>query len=211
MPEQTRRWTGDFGREYTDRNPGTPAELEELYRRNYGMTRSAINDRFLGKIPRDARILEVGCNVGTQLALLQQMGFTNLYGIDIQNYALKRAKDRLPAVTLIEGSVSTIPYADQFFDLVFTSGVLIHIPPKDLPDALAEIHRCAKHWIWGLEYYAKQMTEVEYRGQQGLLWKADYAGLYLQQFPGLELVLDDRLRYLGNDNVDAVFLLRKKS
>jgi pseudaminic acid biosynthesis-associated methylase len=210
VTEQTRRWTGDFGREYTDRNPGTPAEMDELYRRNYGMTRTAINHRFLGEIPRSARILEVGCNVGTQLQLLQQMGFTNLYGIDIQNYALKGAKDRLPEVTFIEGSALAIPYADQFFDLVFTSGVLIHIPPEDLPDALAEIHRCAKHWIWGIEYYSLETTEVEYRGHQGLLWKTDYARLYLQQFPGLELVLNDHLRYLGNDNVDTAFLLRKK-
>jgi pseudaminic acid biosynthesis-associated methylase len=185
--------------------------MDELYRKNYGMTRTAINHRFLDSIDRDARILEVGCNAGTQLLLLQQMGFTNLYGIEIQDYALEKAKVRVPEATLIKGSAMAIPYADRFFDLVFTSGVLIHIRPADLPDALAEICRCAKQWIWGLEYYSEQLTEVEYRGHQSLLWKADYSRLYLQQFPALELVLEDRLRYLGNDNVDTVFLLRCKS
>ncbi len=208
--EQIRTWSGDFGREYTDRNTFTPAQLDELYQRNYGITRSVINRRFLESIPRDARILEVGCNVGTQLLMLQSMGFTNLHGIEIQDYALQRARGRLPAAVLRQASALAIPYSDRFFDLVFTSGVLIHIAPADLPLALGEIRRCAKHWIWGIEYYAPQMTEVAYRGHHALLWKTDYARLYAEQFPELELVREERLRYLENENVDTAFLLRVK-
>jgi pseudaminic acid biosynthesis-associated methylase len=206
--EQIRTWTGDFGREYTDRNTLTPAQVDELYRRNYGMTRSEINRRFLESIPRDARILEVGCNLGTQLLMLQSIGFTHLYGIEIQEYALQRAQERLPSAMLKQASALAIPYADRFFDLVFTSGVLIHIAPADLPAALGEIRRCTKQWIWGFEYYAPQMTEVAYRGHAALLWKTDYARLYLEQFPELELVREERLRYLDNENIDAAFLLR---
>jgi len=208
--EQIRTWNGDFGREYTDRNTFTPAQLDELYQRNYGITRSAINRRFLESIPRDARILEVGCNVGNQLLILQSMGFTNLYGIETQDYALQRAQGRLPAAVLRQASALAIPYAGRFFDLVFTSGVLIHIAPADLPLALGEIRRCAKHWIWGFEYYAPQMTEVAYRGHGALLWKTDYARLYAEQFPELELVREEHLRYLENENVDTAFLLRVK-
>lgn len=205
--EQVCTWSGDFGREYTDRNTYTPAELDELYRRNYGITRTEVNRRFLGAIPRDARILEVGCNLGTQLLLLQLMGFSNLYGVEIQDYALSRAKERFPGAVLTQASAFAIPYPDRFFDLVFTSGVLIHIAPEDLPRALREIHRCAKQWIWGFEYYAPELTEVAYRGHTALLWKTDYARLYLKQFPELRLVGEDRLRYLENDNVDSAFLL----
>jgi pseudaminic acid biosynthesis-associated methylase len=209
--DQIRRWSGDFGREYTDRNTYTPAELDELYRRNYGVTRTELNQRFLADIPRDVRILEVGCNLGTQLLVLKQMGFHNLYGVEIQNYALKRAKHRVAGAVLTQASALAIPYPDRFFDLVFTSGVLIHVAPADLPAAMAEIDRCAKQWIWGFEYYAPQMTEVAYRGHQALLWKTDYSRLYLeQQCQGLELVREDRLRYLDNDNVDTAFLLRRK-
>lgn len=209
--EQIRRWRGDFGREYTDRNSFTPAELDKLYRRNYGITRTEVNRRFLDHIPRDVRILEVGCNIGTQLLLMQQMGFTSLYGIEIQSGALDRAKERVSGTVLTQASVLAIPYPDRFFDLVFTSGVLIHIAPVDLPVALKEIHRCTKRWIWGFEYYAPEMTEVAYRGHQALLWKTDYARLYLEQFHELELVREDRLRYLHNDNLDAAFLLRRKA
>ncbi len=208
--EQIRIWSGGFGREYTDRNTFSPAQVDELYQRNYGVTRSEINRRILASIPRDARILEVGCNVGNQLLMLQSMGFTNLYGVEIQDYALQRAHERLLLAILKQASALAIPYTDRFFDLVFTSEILIHIAPADLPAALGEIRRCAKHWIWGFEYYAPQMTLVAHRNHNALLWKTDYAGLYLEQFSDLELVREDRLRYLDNDNVDTAFLLRVK-
>jgi pseudaminic acid biosynthesis-associated methylase len=208
--EQIQTWTGDFGRDYTDRNGYSTAELDEFYRKNYGTTRTEINERCLKDIPRGARILEVGCNIGNQLVLLDEMGFTNLYGIEIQSYALDRAKERLPRAVLTRASAFAIPHEDRFFDLVFTSGVLIHIAPADLPAALSEIHRCTQRWIWGFEYYAPELTEVAYRGHNSLLWKADYATLYLQQFPDLELVCENRVSYLGNDNIDKAFLLRRR-
>jgi len=61
-----------------------------------------------------------------------------------------------------------------------------------------------------LEYYAPEMTEVLYRGHSGLLWKSDYARLYTESFPGLELVSERRLNYLVNDNTDSMFLLRRR-
>jgi hypothetical protein len=74
-----------------------------------------------------------------------------------------------------------------------------------------EIHRSAKQWIWGFEYYAPKMTEVAYRGHEALLWKTDYARSYLERFHELELVREDRIRYLDNDNVDTAFLLHRKA
>lgn len=207
--DQIRTWTGTFGREYTDRNRYEPAELDAFYQKMYGITRTELNTRFLQDVPRDARILEVGCNMGNQLLLLQEMGFTNLHGIEIQDYALAYARRRVPSANLLQGSALAIPYPDREFDLIFTSGVLIHIAPDDLPMALSEIHRSAKTWIWGLEYFAPAMTEVNYRGHSNLLWKTDYARAYLQQFSDLELAGEERLRYLNNENVDTMFLLRR--
>lgn len=208
---QIERWQNDFGREYTDRNSLSPESLDALYRKNYGVTRKEINQRFLADIPKNSRILEVGCNEGNQLCMLREMGFVHLYGIELQDYALSKARKRIDTAELVKATAFEIPYPDGFFDLVFTSGVLIHIAPDDLPVAMSEIHRCAKRWIWGFEYYAPQMTEVVYRGHKSLLWKTDYARLYLRQFSGLELLREERLRYLENENVDTAFLLERKS
>lgn len=207
---QTRVWQGEFGRAYTDRNTLEMAELDALWSRNYGVSRSAINQMFLEGIPRSATFLEVGCNVGNQLVLLQAQGYTQLTGIELQSYALARARSRLKGIALEQGSALALPFEDQAFDVVFTSGVLIHIAPDDLPQAMREIHRCARHYIWGAEYFSPELTAVNYRGNDDLLWKMDYARKYLTLFHDLELVKERRFQYLENDNVDTVFLLKKR-
>jgi len=208
--EQTIVWKGDFGREYTDRNTLDVEALNQLHRRNYGISKREINASFLRDIPKDAAFLEVGCNAGNQLLLLLEMGFTNLAGVELQPYALEIAQRRLPRVALKSGSALSLPYENFSFDVVFTSGVLIHIGPKDLPRAMDEIYRCTRSYIWGMEYYSTDVAEVSYRGHSQLLWKMNYARQYLERFPDLELVREQRLPYLENKNVDAVFLLRKK-
>jgi pseudaminic acid biosynthesis-associated methylase len=203
-------WKGEFGREYTDRNTLEPEALDALYRSNYGVTRTQINQTFLATMSLDTSFLEVGCNTGNQLLLLQQMGYSTLSGVELQPYALSIARRRVPSVSLKLGSALSLPYEDGYCDLVFTSGVLIHIAPNDLPHAMDEIHRCARTFIWGFEYYAPNLTEINYRSRNGLLWKTDFAQCYLERFPDLELVREQRLPYLESSNVDTVFLLSKK-
>jgi pseudaminic acid biosynthesis-associated methylase len=207
---QIETWVGEFGRTYTDRNALNVDALDALYVKNYGVSRTALNEEFLTGVANDARILEVGCNMGNQLLLLEQMGFTNLYGIEIQAYALQKARARLKKTFLLQATAFDIPYPDDYFDLVFTAGVLIHIAPNDLPVAVKEIYRCTRSFIWGFEYHAPQPTEVNYRGHDQLLWKMDYPNFYMDQLPGLDLVHSRILPYLQGDNRDCMFLLRKK-
>jgi pseudaminic acid biosynthesis-associated methylase len=202
-------WCGDFGREYTLRSCLSPEEVDTLWKNNYGIARTELNRLFLANISTDARILEVGCNIGNQLLLLQQLGYRNLYGVDVQDYALEIARSRTQNMNFVRASSFALPYEDKYFDLVFTSGVLIHVSPKDLPAAMDEICRCAKRYIWGSEYFASTITEINYRGHVQLLWKMDYAREYLTRFNDLELVLDQRLPYRDNQNVDSMFLLRR--
>ena len=79
-------WAGDFGREYTDRNSRPLDEWNAFYRGIYGHTKLEMNAEFIGELTREARLLEVGCNTGMQLVGLQAMGFTNLYGIELQAF-----------------------------------------------------------------------------------------------------------------------------
>lgn len=209
ITKQMEMWQGQFGEEYTARNTISLEEMEVLYERNYGKTRTDLNRTFLDGMARSIKILEVGSNVGNQLLCLQKMGFTNLYGIELQSHAVELSKSRTRGINIIQGSVFDIPFKDRYFDLVFTSGVLIHIGPSDLSMALREICRCSKKYIWGLEYYADEYTEITYRGHKELLWKANYANLYLQQFEDLEIVKQEHLKYLDSDNIDTMFLLKK--
>ncbi len=208
--DQAQVWRGEFGRAYTDRNMLGVEELNALWFGNYGITRREMNQVFLQGIPKDASFLEVGCNVGNQLLQLQQSGYTSLSGVEIQSYAVEIAKSRVKNVAVRRGSALALPYDDDSFEVVFTSGVLIHIAPEDLTQAMDEIHRCARTYIWGAEYYAPNVTQVNYRGHEKLLWKMDYAKQYLERFKDMELVREQYLPYLENQNIDTMFLLRKR-
>lgn len=207
---QTEAWSSEFGKSYTDRNPHTFEQMERDYMSEFGITRSSLNHEFLDGLPRSMKILEVGCNAGSQLLGLQQMGFENLYGIELQHYAVELSKENCKKINIIQGSAFDAPFKDGFFDMVYTSGVLIHISPNDIKDALKEIYRCSKKYIWGCEYYAEKYTEVEsYRGENNLLWKTNFAQLYVDTFPDLKIIKEKKFKYLATENVDSMFLLEK--
>jgi len=210
--QQEEFWSGDFGREYTDRNSRPLAEWNEFYRSIYGTTKLEINAEFLGDLPRDARILEVGCNTGMQLVGLQAAGFEQLYGIELQAYAVEKARDFVRGVNILQGSGFDLPFKDGYFDLVCTNGVLIHIAPADLPRIMGEMVRCSGRYIMGYEYYAPETTAINYRGNEGFLWKANFAQLFLNNFPELRLVKQRLYSYVNDaerGNQDVVYLLEK--
>jgi len=211
MTQQLKKWSGDFGKQYTDRSIYGPKELDVFYKNIWGLPRSKMNKEFLSGIKNNiTRVLEVGSNVGNQLACLQSMGFKDLYGIEIQDYAVEKSKEITKGINIIKGSAFDIPFKDGYFDMVFTSGVLIHIAPGDIGHVLDEIYRCSKRYIWGFEYYADKYTEIEYRGNKNLLWKTDFCSMFMERFSKLNLIKEKKFGYLDNDNMDSMFLLEKK-
>jgi len=216
ITRQVRHWSGDFGREYTDRNPQSVEEMEQLYVRNYGVSCRTLDEEFIGHLPRDARILEVGSNVGMQLSILQEMGFRNLYGLELQRYAVELSKRRTQDIDIIQGSVLDIPFRDRYFDLVFTFGLLGLISPDDLAQATSEVHRCTRQYIFGFECFSDPPTEVVYRGESRLLWRRDFASFFVDAFSDVELVKERTLGYVEHDNandhgdaVDQMYLLER--
>jgi pseudaminic acid biosynthesis-associated methylase len=207
--KQEKTWSGKFGQDYTDRNTFTLDEMEDFYQKTWGLTRTEMNSRFLNDLKID-NILEVGSNTGNQLLVLQNSGFKNLYGIELMPYAVEASKNRTEGINLIQGSAFDVPFKDNYFDLIFTSGVLIHISPQDVEKAITEIYRCSKRYIWGFEYFSEEYTTVNYRGNEDLLWKTNFAALYLKSFPGLKLIKEERFKYFADDNIDTMFLLEKQ-
>jgi pseudaminic acid biosynthesis-associated methylase len=203
-------WGGPFGAEYTKRNSVSIDEYDANHERDFGVKRSQLNAEFLGALPRDARILEIGTNLGNQLGLLARLGFNNLYGVELQWGAIDLARQRVPRTNIVQGSAFEVPFRDAWFDVVFTSNVLIHFSFPDVRKVIAEMFRCSSKYLWGSEYWAAQPTEVAYRGHQELLWKTDYAKLFLSTFPErLELERERRLQNRTEDTIDNMYLLTK--
>ncbi len=171
---QLELWRSAFGREYTDRNDQEKPERVTSWRRLLD-----------GVVPR--RALEIGCNVGWNLEYLRRIGVEDLYGIEPQTYAVSRARARNPLFNVLHGTAFELPFRDGFFDLVFTSGVLIHIAPESVGGALAEMYRVSRRYIVAIEYGAasQQDQEVLYRGKSSALWKRDHGALWRRAFPNL--------------------------
>ena len=202
-------WGGEFGKRYTDRNAYSFEEFENRYIEKYGINRTALNKEFLDGFNRNIRILEIGANVGYQLLCLQKMGFTELYGIELQNYAIEKSKILTKNIFISKGSIFDIPFKDNFFDLVYTSGVLIHIKPDDLKIAMDEIVRCSKKYIWGFEYFSEEIQEIPYRGHNSLMWKANYPEIFLNYNKDLSSIKQKKINYKNDNNIDIMYLLTK--
>jgi len=206
-------WVKDFGKEYSERNSWPEdSEWDQFYLANWGKTKIEINNLVMDHLPKNAKILEVGCNIGMQLKGFQRMGFTNLYGIELQQDAVQKAKKITEGINIIQGSGFDLPFADNYFDFVCTNGVLIHIAPSDHKTFLSEIYRCTNKYIMGWEYFAPWITNINYRGNNGFLWKADFTQIYIDNFPDLKLIFKKQFSYISEQekgNADEIFLLSK--
>jgi hypothetical protein len=69
--------------------------------------------------------------------------------------------------------------------------------------------RASRRYIWGMEYFSEMGEEIAYRGRQGLLWKADFCKLYLERFPDLRVVRQQRYPRRDGANQDIMFLLER--
>jgi pseudaminic acid biosynthesis-associated methylase len=209
MPQthQLEAWQGEFGRQYTDRNllsvDDMDRELEAYYA---GVKKTELFCEFLGpdRLPA-GRVLEVGCNVGIQLRMLQRINPSlSFWGVEPQFYALSKAREQSPDMNLAAGTAFELPFLGDYFDVVMTNGVLIHIHPDHLPTALREIYRVARRFIFFHEYYAPETTQIPYYGHANLLWKTDFKAVCQKLFPDLRCVREQYLQY--PDPATAVLL-----
>jgi len=173
-------WTGSFGDQYVGRNAATAEAVRTRLR-----MLAPIMARLDGAPPRS--VLECGCNVGLNLRALHQLTGAELHAIEPNARARQTVLDDgvLDASRLHDATLARLPFADASIDLVFTSGVLIHVPPEDLARALQEMHRVSRQYLLVIEYFSVKPEAIEYRGQSGLLWKRDFGGAYLDLFPDL--------------------------
>lgn len=116
-----RHWTAEAPR---------GGEPELLVERTH---RSAALVRLIADVPHDARILEVGCGPGRNLAFLFDQGWEDVEGVEINPNAVKTLRERYPQ--LVERPIhvgpaeSVLPTLEPY-DLVFTMAVLEHIHPS---------------------------------------------------------------------------------
>ena len=193
--EQLERWRGSFGDNYIDRNAAT-AEIVEIQRGAFERTLSAAD-------PAPESILEIGCNIGINLRALTNVAPAELFAVEpnanARDIVLRDAV--LDDQHLFDAAGDNLPFEDGAIDLVFSCGVLIHIPEPALQKTVSEIHRVSRRYILCLEYFSRDPVEVPYHDQSDMLFKRDFGGLYLDLFPDLEIV-DDGFFWRRSTGVD---------
>jgi len=105
------------------------------------------------------KICEAGCNVGNNLSRFPES--FSVYGMDMNEHALQKARERYSKFIFKVEDIKNTSFADSFFDLVFTRGVLIHIHTNDLDDVLQEFLRISNRWIFNLEYFGEDDKMME--------------------------------------------------
>jgi len=180
---QLRLWRGEFGNAYIERNADDPEALRRRTALFAAMLRC-----LAGAPPRS--ILEVGANIGANLKVLRALTGAELYAVEPNAKARARivAGKALPKKNVLDGIASDIGLDDGAVDLAFTSGVLIHIHPDDLLASCTEIHRVCNRYIACAEYFSPRPEEVLYRGNKAAMFRRDFGGFWMDNFPDLQLV-----------------------
>ena len=100
----------------------------------------------------EARILDLGCNVGRHLNTLREKGFTDLHGVDVNAGCREEMLKFFPALaesaTLSWASFQEYLPAmpDGFFDIIFTHGKTIeHTHPSF--NLCSELARVGRNWL----------------------------------------------------------------
>ncbi len=197
VSKQVELWQSEFGESYAQRNNNRVTEENQA-----ALLRDWAKVLAHATSPRPESALEVGCNIGRNLLALRHF-IPQLHGIEPNRFCCEtvRNNEALKGVVIQEGEGSSLPYADSSIDLVFTSGVLIHIAPDHLGKTVDEIVRVARRYVVCIEYFSHEPVEVEYHGMSGFLYKRDFGRYYLERHPGLR-VLDYGFLWQELDSAD---------
>ncbi len=131
---------------------------------------------FFDRYPEIETVLEVGCGKGVNLKYMKDRAVVS--GVDINEQALARIPKDIPT---LQASAADLPFEDESFDLVFTSGVLIHAPEFELDLQMSEIVRVSKRYVLAMEYDGNEVRGWRWITKDGL-WSRDYGGIYQRAY-----------------------------
>jgi ubiquinone/menaquinone biosynthesis C-methylase UbiE len=147
--DPTRAYYDEFSRVYeTHRRPNDPHGYHALL--------DDLEVDLTAKYGTGRDVLECGCGSGLLLERFAQFART-AKGIDLSPRMLDLARER--GLSVVEGSVTSLPFPDDSFDVTCSFKVLAHVP--DIGRALAEMARVTRP---GGVILAEFYNPVSFRG-----------------------------------------------
>jgi len=132
-------------------------ETAPRFEREYGGERNHHQDAFLygryfidqhwqrcvDAVPVGGRVLDIGCGVGEYLSRLEGRGLS-CQGIEPSAEMRRRAQARLPEGIVQDGSVLSLPFADDTFDFAYSIEVFRYLNAADNQAGHREVLRVLK-------------------------------------------------------------------
>lgn len=162
---------------------------------DYQADRHALNDRkelteFVGLLPRNARVLDVGCGAGVPVTkFLVKSGF-DVVGIDFSGSMLELARKNVPEAKFIRKDMTNLDFADDSFDGLTAFYSIIHVPRAKHSALFRSFHRILKpggimlvcmgpdEWEATEKYYGTSMFWSQYSPEKSLQLVKD-AGFHI--------------------------------
>jgi spore coat polysaccharide biosynthesis protein SpsF len=176
--EQENFWAGEFGNEYTSRNIGSDSLASRL----------AFLVKALAQASQLHSCIEFGANVGMNLKALQLLyPKQDQYAIEINPTAAAELAKLIPSDQIHVNSILDFT-PDRTWDLVLITGVLVTINPDWLPQVYEALYQSTGKYLLISEYYNPSPVTISYRGHTDRLFKRDFCGEILDQYPDLKLI-----------------------
>ncbi|MCG2686225.1 class I SAM-dependent methyltransferase [Candidatus Parcubacteria bacterium] len=101
--------------------------LPEVYNRRVGLYKDGVNELVVKQIGFDKRILDVGCSEGKLGRYLRQHKRAAVFGIDVSDRAIKKAKRNLDGAFVLDIETDRLPFAKKSFDIIICADILEHL------------------------------------------------------------------------------------
>jgi len=104
----------------------------------------ALIQRLIQALPSrsDMRVLDIGCGTGNYTDLFQKLTQVEVYGVEPSAGMLEKARRKNNHITFKIGQADSIPFDNDFFDFVYMTDVIHHVP--DINAMFTEIWRVLK-------------------------------------------------------------------
>lgn len=146
------------------------------YEKIWANRRAALASFIVEKKPK--KVLEIGTFGGYNLREIHKLDDTiELVGFDINLSALDYAKKKCPAIDTIHGSIHKLEkyFTENQFDLIFTAGVLIHIPNESVNSIISNIIQFSKTDVVHAEHHGATPNKLPGKKMR---WVHNFEALY---------------------------------
>jgi len=103
-------------------------------------TRSRYLAALTERVPKDGRVLELGCGAGVPVTLALTTNY-DVVGVDISRVQLELAREQAPGASFLQADTATLGFKDRSFDAALAFYTLTHVPRESHAQVLANIGR----------------------------------------------------------------------